>query len=318
MTVHRVPDELTTVLERQHHAVTRQQALAAGLTPRSIEGLLSRGQWQPAFRGVHIAFSGPVPFETRAWAGVLVCGAGAAASHSTAAYLDRLADAPGERLHISVPVNRRVDRRDGLAVHLDTNLARKVQPARSPSRTRLEDTVLDLVDRADVLGDVATWVTRACQRRLTTPARLATALVARKKISWRPELEAMLCDVADGAQSPLELRYLHRVERAHGLPAGLRQHRWSGRRVIWVDVDLPSFQVRIELDGRVGHVEEGAFRDRNRDNAGTVHGVATLRYGHLEVFSEPCGVAGQVAHVLQLRGWPGVLRRCGPDCSASR
>ncbi|SEE33058.1 hypothetical protein [Jiangella alba] len=58
-------------------------------------------------------------------------------------------------------------------------------------------------------------MTAACQRRLTTPQRLADALTRRKKIRWRPMTEAMLADVADGAQSPLELRHLRRVERAH-------------------------------------------------------------------------------------------------------
>ena len=59
-------------------------------------------------------------------------------------------------------------------------------------------------------------VTRACQRRLTTPERLVVAMSARKKIRWRAPLEAMVADVAQGAQSPLELEYLRRVERAHG------------------------------------------------------------------------------------------------------
>ena len=76
----------------------------------------------------------------------------------------------------------------------------------------------------------------------------------------------MLVDVAEGAQSPLELTYLRDVERAHGLPTGSRQVRVAGRRVIWVDVDYEEYSTRVELDGRLGHQGEGRFRDRRRDN----------------------------------------------------
>lgn len=157
-------------------------------------------------------------------------------------------------------------------------------------------------------------MTAACQRRTTTPERLAVALARRKKIRWRPMVEAMLTGVAEGAQSPLELRHLRRVERAHGLPTGCRQRRVAGHRVIWIDVDYAEQRVRVELDGRAGHVGEGRFRDHHRDNRATVDGHATLRYGHADVFGNPCGVAAEQARVLRARGWPGRPRSCGPSC----
>jgi hypothetical protein len=54
-------------------------------------------------------------------------------------------------------------------------------------------------------------------------------------IRSREELLAALTDVASGAQSSLELRYLRNVERAHRLPRGSRQHavRRPGGR--WYD-----------------------------------------------------------------------------------
>jgi hypothetical protein len=174
--------------------------------------------------------------------------------------------------------------------------------------------VLDLVAAARTVDEVATWVTRACQRRLTTPDRLARSLATRKKIRWRAPLEAMVADVAHGAQSPLEIEHLRRVERAHGLPPGVRNRRWADNRVTWIDVDLAEFGTRVELDGRVGHEDEGRFRDRRRDNRSTVSGKATLRYGHAEVFGDPCGVAAEVAAVLQAHGWAGHARRCGLSC----
>jgi hypothetical protein len=127
-------------------------------------------------------------------------------------------------------------------------------------------------------------------------------------------VEAMLVDVAVGAQSPLELVYLRDVERAHGLPRGDRQVRVAGRRVIWIDVDYDGFATRVELDGRLGHQGEGRFRDRRRDNRAVVGGIWSLRYGFAETFGSPCEVAIEVALVLRERGWAGWPRPCGPAC----
>jgi hypothetical protein len=77
-------------------------------------------------------------------------------------------------------------------------LARTRHPSRLPPRTRVEETVLDLVDDTRLARDVETWISQACQRRRTTPARISDALGLRPKIRWRPMVEGMLADVADG------------------------------------------------------------------------------------------------------------------------
>ena len=91
---------------------------------------------------------------------------------------------------------------------------------REPPRTRLEETVLDLVDTAVSPRKAVDWIATAIRKRMTTPDRLASALAAPKKFSWRRLAESMLLNVADGAESPLELEHLYKVERAHGLPRG--------------------------------------------------------------------------------------------------
>jgi very-short-patch-repair endonuclease len=124
-----------------------------------------------------------------------------------------------------------------------------------------------------------------------------------------------LADVTEGCHSMLELRYLRRVERAHGLPRGRRQHR-RGR---WCDdVEYDDFGVCIELDGRAAHPSEKAFRDHRRDNATGLSGARVLRYGYVDVANRPCMVAREVAAVLRAGGRRGQSRACGPGCVASR
>ena len=295
--------------------ISRAQALACGLTAARLRWLVRSGRWQRVHAHTYATFTGPLSFEARVWAAILRAGRGAVASHRTAAYLDGLCDDAGPVVHVTAPVERHVRTKiDGVRVHYAHRLPRTRHPSRNPPRTRLDETVLDLVDVAAHPRDAEGWVTAACQRRLTTPERLADALGRRKKIRWRPMVEAMLGDVAEGAQSPLELRHLRRVERAHALPTGCRQRRVAGSRVIWIDVDYAEYGVRVELDGRIGHVGEGRFRDRRRDNRATVDGHATLRYGHADVFGDPCAVAAEQVRVLRSRGWTGHPRSCGPSC----
>lgn len=309
--------KIEEILGQQSGVIGRGQLHGCGMTDRQLRWCLESGRWRRIHVGVYAAFNGLLTFEARVWAAILRAGRGAVASHQTAAFLDGMCDDPGSVVHLTVPADRHLRSRiDGVQVHCAHRLARTRHPSKLPPRTRVEETVLDLVDVARSAREVETWVTRACQRRLTTPERLVETLGLRKKIRWRPMLEGMLTDVATGAESPLELHHLRRVERAHGLPAGTRQRRITRGRVIMVDVDYDEYTLRIELDGRMGHVEEGQFRDRRRDNVATVEGRATLRYGHADVFADPCGVAAEQARVLAARGWRGVPRACGLECTA--
>jgi hypothetical protein len=302
----------------QEGIVSRAQVLAAGYSDDWVEARLQGGRWQRVHLGTYAVFTGPLPFRSRLVAALERCGPGAMAWAGTAAYLDGLTETEPEPLEILVPAGRRVRAGRGFVVRRSRQAAERRHPARRPARTRIEDTVLDLCDRATSFTEVAAWVSRACGRRLTTPERLRASLRQRARHRWRRELMDLLGDVAAGAQSPLELRYLREVERAHGLPPGVRQRRLAGRTVRWVDVDLAEFGVRVELDGRLGHVDEGAFRDRVRDNAATVSGRATLRYGWVDVVGTPCAVAAEVAQVLRSRGWAGKPVACGPYCRISQ
>ena len=113
--------------------------------------------------------------------------------------------------------------------------------------------MLDLAERGDADSAIA-WVTKACQRRRTTTARLAEALDKRTRHRWRELLVDALSDVADGVESVLEYRYVRRVETPHGRPTARRQKvAFSGGRARRTDNEYEPFGVVVELDGRLGH-----------------------------------------------------------------
>ena len=92
----------------------------------------------------------------------------------------------------------------------------------------------------------------------------------------------------------------------------------AGNWTQWLDVWYEAFNTVVELDGRMGHTEEGRFRDHRRDNITTVRGCDSLRYGWADTVDSSCQVAAEVAHVLRANGWDGHPRPCGSRCTAGR
>jgi very-short-patch-repair endonuclease len=182
----------------------------------------------------------------------------------------------------------------------------------------VEDTVLDLIQVAATFDDAYAWICRAIGRRRTTADRIRIAMDARKKMRWRREVAVALGDAGGGALSVLEYRYIHRVERPHGLPVPRRQARIrQGTHNRYLDNLYEPFAVCVELDGTAAHPADEQWRDKRRDNTNTVSGLLTLRFGLLDLGDRRCETASAVASLLRSRGWTGSLRACGPRCEAA-
>ncbi len=196
-----------------------------------------------------------------------------------------------------------------------TDLEAVAQMHLSPPRVRIEHAVLTVASRAATEDAVVAVIADACQSRRTTPARLAGRLRLRRRLRHRRLLLTILEDVATGAYSALERRYLSQVERPHGLPTARRQRRVKqGRSAAYRDVDYVGLRTLAELDGRLGHERASdRWADLDRDIAAIVDGDVTIRLGWRQVL-EPCRLAGLVGRLLQARGWDGRLKPCGPDC----
>lgn len=305
--------------------LSASQLLDLGYSRRSLER--ASQEWTRLGRGVYLLTDlvDQPNWMSRVWAGVLMGGDRSCAAGPTAAVLQGLLTLeevarggvwlPQVALRadtdIQVLTPSRRENRPGFVFVRDVAGTHLAPSAHEPPRTRIEDTVLDLC-AAGPERDAVTWLSRACQRRLTTETRILGRLSERPNSRHAALSRQILGDIGMGATTELERRVLHDVFRAHGLPEGRRQQRFRGRGHV-VDIVLAEYGLVIELDGRLGHVEEGAFRDRRRDNTHTVAGAWTLRYGWQEACGAPCACAEEIARALSDRGWPGQLHRC-PAC----
>ncbi|MHB1431464.1 MAG: hypothetical protein ACYCVZ_05040 [Streptosporangiaceae bacterium] len=321
------------LIECQRGVLARWQTAARPPDAAAIDGLLRSGRWRTLYRGVYATFTGDPPWESVLWAAVLRCGIGAALSYQSAAELGGLVDRPGraavdlavEPIHVTVPVSRHVQvgagesagRLPPLVLHRSTRIADTIHTVRIPPRTRIDETVLDLIEGEISPDAVYSWLAAACGRRLCTPRHLQAAALRRARMRWRAEVLAALSDIDDGVLSQLERLYLRNVERPHQLPQARRQVRVPrSRGSSYLDNLYDGYGVAVELDGRAAHPPQARWRDIHRDNYFAGSGIVTLRYNWADVTERRCLVAAEVGQVLRSRGWTGRVRKCGPGCLA--
>jgi very-short-patch-repair endonuclease len=305
---HQLPVALTQLAEAQAGVVSRKQVHLLGVSDAVTERLLREGRWQSVASGIYHIAPSPPTWDGLAWAGVLIGGDGARLGPQASGYLHNLKEDAPRPVDVLIPVGRSARIGGEWRFSRERPGARSPRSVHAPPRLTIEDTVLDLSSEATE-GDLVGLVTKAVQSRRTTPRRLLKAMNERSRYKHRKLLIDILGDVAAGAESPLEMKFVHQVERPHGLPRGNRQRRRHGLPYI-SDVGYDAYRLLVELDGRAGHEGTGRFRDMNRDNQFALIEWITLRYGWYDVVHRPCVVAFQIAAALAARGWNGLPTRC--------
>ena len=308
------------ILRNQSGVIARRQVLAAGEAVWDIRRRLRRRLWVRLLPGVYVDHTARPSWLQRAWAGVLALWPAAladeAAIRATVGPIWRGFDEDAP-IALALAPDRNVAVPPGYLRRRPAGFESRVRWNSSPPRVRLEDAVLDVAVRQSDQFRAIAVLADMCQTRRTTAERIREAMAARARLRRREWLSGVLDDIANGTCSVLEHGYLTRVERAHGLPAGDRQTpRASDRGSEFKDVTYPATAFEVELDGRLFHDnarQRDVDLDRDLDAAG--EGRLTVRLGWGQVFDRPCRTAGRLAALMHARGWAGVPRRCGPECS---
>jgi hypothetical protein len=315
-----LPPGCLRLLESQDGVISVAQAVAAGTSDKGVRDQVRAGRWQLLHRGVYATFTGKPGRKAELWGALLRAGPDAVLSHQTAAEVWGLVNGPGPVIHVTVPHSSSASRYgkiSGVVIHRSRSLENTRHPVLAPPRTRVEETVLDLVHCARDFDEAFDWICRAVGRRRTTAARIRAALAARPRLRWRRDIQLALGYAEGGALSVLELRYVRGVERRHGLPAAARQARVrhaTGNR--YLDNLYAQYRACVEVDGTAAHPADEQWRDKNRDRWNAVHeGIDTIRIGVPDLASQErqCRTAADVARWLSGRG-PQVGHPCRTGC----
>jgi very-short-patch-repair endonuclease len=299
-------DHLLSTAAEQGGVISAEQLTLLDFNLRSAERLVNQRSWQRLATGVYHLGSGEPSWDGLAWGGVFLGGPESRLGFEAAGHLWKLVEEPPESITVLVPHGLSLAPRGRWVFRQERAGVRSARSPGSPPRTTVEDTDIDLCSLMSAKSSIGI-VTAAVQSRRTTGDQILSCIRDRRRVRHRELLSELLTDVSEGAESPLEMRYLRDVERAHGLPRARRQARSrSGKE--FRDMLYEEFATIVELDGRV-HIA-GRFRDMRRDNAALLDGSLTLRYGWPDITDRPCQVAWQVGALLVARGWAGMPTRC--------
>ena len=288
----------------QYGVLSREQALAAGLSKRAIGRRLASGYWRLSQPGVYVARTVPSSWNQRLVSAILCGGPTALASHRSAAALRRLDGIEEGAIEISVKAGRRIR---GAVVHRRraTDDPEVVVVDGIPA-TGIERTLLDLA--AVVSPRRAGLALDDALRQKLTSLEAMRELVSGPKGRVGTRMLKKLLDSRDQRDAQLESRLesaMLRLLRRHGLPLPVPQHPvvQDGKVVARLDFAYPALRLGIETDGYRWH--GGAERWRRglrRDNQLKLMGWTLLRFSWEDVHDRPEMVASQIRGALMLSG----------------
>ncbi len=293
--------------------ISRRQVLSLGGNDNLIERRVRRREWRVVHPGVYVDHTGPPTDEQLRMAAVLYAAPAALAAES-ALIAHGVRNITTDLVTVAVPRARRVHAQPAMRVVRMSELDSRTMWHRTPPRLRLEDATLQVASmrwarRGE--ADAVALLSDVCQQRRSTADRLLTTLSHHPYLPGRAFLRTVLDDVSVGAFSLLEHRYLTRVERPHGLPAGRRQRGFTSTRGPGCrDVLYPAYLLVVELDGRLGHEwATDQWADLERDLATATDRLQTIRLGWGAV-ADACSLAPMVGELLRTRGWDGRAHPC--------
>lgn len=289
---------------RQEGLFTTDQALACGLTARTIKRRLHRRQFT-RLHGRVLGLPGwPVGDRRELWLATLAVPQAAVARWSAAGILRLPVPGVPRRPEVVVPKGTTYRIR-GVVVH-ETRVLRAIDRTEvsglavtTPARTMIDlaaemraDRYFHTVDQTLQSGRLALEDLAAAFDSITKVGRAGAGLVGAYLVGRAapPSVEV----------SELEFRF-DRLLQGAGLPTPVKQFRppwYDGLRGV-VDRAWPDERILVELDGRSYHATMQAMTDdRRRDRTAQLNGWRALRYTFAEITRRSAEVVDELRGLL--------------------
>ncbi len=289
---------IASLAVRQHAVVTREQLIAAGVSPHQVDWRVGRDRLRVLHRGIYLV--GPVaPPRSSEMAAALACGAGAVVGHESAAVIREQLGGHYRPAMPHVITTEGDHRRPGIQVHRITSLRSDERttfdgiPITTPART--------LLDLAGRLGarDLEKALAETCARRLATLKQVRGLLQRHPRAAGAGVLRSLLGRGSPArTRSEAEHRFLTLVREA-GLPPPQVNILVEG-----FEVDFLWRQARliVEIDGYAFHAARPAFeRDHRRDALLMAAGYHVRRFTWRQISERRLEVAAVVGAAVARR-----------------
>ena len=289
------PRAIAELATRQGGPISRNQLLALGVGPRTIESWLRRGRLHRYLRGVYLLGHEAITAKGRVMAPTLAYDGGILGYRSAADWRGILQSA---RAKVDIIVPGRSKRgQPGIDLHLVRSLdPRDVTVHDGVPTTTVARTLLDLA---------AVVPPRRLERAINEAERLRIfdgfemqALLARShgRRGVKP-LSSLLADFRPEPtlRSEMERRFWHMCHD-YGLPEPVMNGEIEGKEV---DAHFPGTNLIVELDSIGFHLNRKAFEaDRERDAVLLLAGYRVVRVTWRQLTQEPATVAQRIRILL--------------------
>jgi very-short-patch-repair endonuclease len=290
---------LDSVLARQAGVISRQQALACGLSRAAIDHRLRLRRWRPLHPKVYLAAGHRRDDEVKVRAALLWAGDGAALSGVAAAWWEGMVEQAPARVGVTVARSRCPRSRPGVSVRRRTLADEDLVVHRGLAVTARPLTVLEAAVELGAPGSLL--LDRALQRWVRFPA-VYEAYCRNLGAHGSASAGRMLVAAADRSASVAE-RLLVRMLRESGAAGWHCAYPALGYAI---DIAFPAAKIAIEVDGWAWHMDaERAAADKRRQNALVRAGWTILRYTWHDLDGRPKSVLAEIASEVGARSLAG-------------
>jgi very-short-patch-repair endonuclease len=291
---------LMAILSRQHNVIGRDQALACGVSEKSMRHRLRpEGPWQVALPGVYVAHTGAISDIQRVVAAFLHAGPALAVTGTAAVACYGIPCKPSSHIDVLVPATcRRCDA--GFARLHRTKVAPQVLMVdgavryAAPARA-IADAARQLADTADVRALVAAGVQRGKVSIWQLEEELASG-----SPRGSARLRQTLAEVADGVRSSAE-GDLHTLIRKSSLPQPLYNPQLfvGSTFLACPDAWWREYGVAAEVDSRAWHLSPADWEQTMaRHDRMAAQGIVVLHFPPRRVRAEGRQVIKEISNAL--------------------
>jgi very-short-patch-repair endonuclease len=277
----------------QAGVVSLAQAVAAGMSPDTVQRRVRQGRWTRLHPGIYLVGGHRHTPEARIRAAWLWGGPYTVVTGPAAAYWHRMLDRAPAIVELSVPAQSSPRPQPGIRLRRRDMFDSDV---REHDGIRVAAAPFAALETAVALPDGSTFLDRALQNHVRFPAvyRSFCRNMGRYGSSAAGRLLAAAADRADSAAERLLVRLL----REAGIDGWVLGHPLGPYRI---DLAFPAQRVAIEVDGWAWHVDPERFRaDRRKGNYVTRCGWDLLRFTWHGLNAQPGESINEIRETLTL------------------
>jgi very-short-patch-repair endonuclease len=295
-------ERLNRILQEQHQVITRQQALACGMSRSTVDHRISmNGAWQRLLPGVHLAVTGMPTQDQRDIAALLYAGPRSVITGPVAVRRHRLRSPGPDVVDVLVPWNVRRQSTAFVRIHRTRQMPKRIATVGKIRFAWPARAVADAARGMTRFDDVRAVVCEAVQRRVCGVAELTDELNEGPSAGSRL-YRAALVEVGDGVRSVAEADFRRLIARGR-LPKPMfnaKLFTLDGVFIAMVDAWWQDAGVAAEVDSRAYHLAaEDQDRTTTRHDKLVAHGVLPLHFSPRRIKTEPAAIVSEIRSAIE-------------------